>query len=117
MNSTLGKLGEELSDLVEDLDVGGGVAAGSSTDRPLIDVDDFVELPEAGEPAVLADARVAADEFSSGRWFTDWKEAHLNGRPSDMEDPPVVPPSVWLLTTGWKRYGLLSITERPAKAA
>ena len=57
------------------------------------------------------------DEFSSGRWFTDWKEYHLNDGPSDMEDPPVVPPSVWLLTTGWKRHGLLSIKERPASAA
>jgi putative transposase len=57
------------------------------------------------------------DEFSSGQWFTGWKEAHLNGRPSDQDDPPVVSPSVWLLTTGWKRHGLLSITERPANAA
>jgi REP element-mobilizing transposase RayT len=57
------------------------------------------------------------DEFSSGQWFTGWKEAHLNGRARDAEDPPVVSPRVWLLTTGWKRHGLLSITERPASAA
>ena len=57
------------------------------------------------------------DEFSSGQWFTDWKESHLNAQPSDEGDPPVLPPTVWLLTTGWKRHGLLSITERPANAA
>ena len=32
-------------------------------------------------------------------------------------DAPVVPPTVWLLTTGWRRHGLISFEESPRAAA
>ena len=50
------------------------------------------------------------DECSSGRWFTGWK---------DPLSPPLTPspvqaPLTWLLSTGWKRHGLIDFTEGPA---
>ena len=71
VNSAFGQFGEESSDLVEDFDVGRGVAARRSTDRALVDVDDFVELVEAFESTVLADSCEAADQFACGRWVED----------------------------------------------
>jgi len=62
--------------------------------------------------------RYWVDPFSSAAWFTGWAEpisrhawtvAHLVGT-----SPPTKPPSVWLLTTGWKQHGLLRFDERPA---
>ena len=50
------------------------------------------------------------DPFSSGRAFDGWLEADLcrNRAPDDVESP-----RSWLLRTGWRRHGLLSIHERP----
>ena len=57
------------------------------------------------------------DPFSSGPWFTGWAEAHLNVSAHDLTDAPVEEPQTWLLSTGWKRNGLLSITDRPVLTA
>jgi hypothetical protein len=46
------------------------------------------------------------DGFREGR-FT-WKRPHTTG-------PPVTPPRTWLLSTGWRRHGELSITEIPGR--
>ena len=50
------------------------------------------------------------DECSSGRWFTGWK-APL---PIPLTPSPVQAPLTWLLSTGWKRHGLIDFTEGPA---
>jgi len=58
------------------------------------------------------------DPYSSAPWFTGWAEPiskhawmvqDLVGTPA-----PTRPPSVWLLTTGWKMYGPLRFDDRPA---
>jgi REP element-mobilizing transposase RayT len=55
------------------------------------------------------------DPFSSAKFFDGWK------RRVDCEDgidlvatgPPVVAPKTWLLTTGWRRWGLVDPSEVP----
>lgn len=51
------------------------------------------------------------DEFSSGCWFDGWKEkVPLRDLP---EPPPVAAAHTWLLRTGWRRHGLISLWEVP----
>ncbi len=53
------------------------------------------------------------DPFSSAGSFDGWKE-----RPGQAEAPRVTsPPRTWLLATGWRRRGLLSLDEIPAVRA
>ena len=58
------------------------------------------------------------DPYSSAPWFTGWAQPFsrhawmiedLVGTPS-----PTKPPTVWLLTTGWKQHGLLRFDDAPA---
>jgi REP element-mobilizing transposase RayT len=57
--------------------------------------------------------RGVVDRFSSAPWFDGWTE-----RPSPPTSPPVTsPPRTWLLATGWRRRGLLSLDEIPAVRA
>jgi len=56
VHARLGQLCEAAPDLVEDLDVRGGVAARRPADRLLVDADDLVELIEAEDRAVVPDA-------------------------------------------------------------
>jgi REP element-mobilizing transposase RayT len=53
------------------------------------------------------------DPFSSAPWFTGWAQPIVHRHRSD-EVRPTVDATVWLLTTGWKRYGPLRFDERPA---
>jgi REP element-mobilizing transposase RayT len=53
------------------------------------------------------------DVYSSAVYFDGWKEPGTT-RFFDDGDYPVVAPRAWLLTTGWKRHGLLSFDESPA---
>jgi hypothetical protein len=47
------------------------------------------------------------DELSSGRWFDGWAEPVQRARqPSAVE-----PPRTWLARTGWRREGLISLSE------
>ncbi|CAN5810752.1 hypothetical protein BH11MYX2_BH11MYX2_12230 [soil metagenome] len=59
------------------------------------------------------------DKFSTAIRFDGWKE-HANGVrwsvPADYEELVVWEPRTWLLTTGWRRHGLISYYERPAHA-
>jgi hypothetical protein len=48
----------------------------------------------AGEP----------DRCSSGRWFDGWRNARAASGPSSC---PVARARTWLLTSGWRRLGLL----------
>src|SRR5690606_30226757 len=50
----LGRLREELADLVPHARVGRGVRAGRAADGALVDVDDLVELLEPGDPPVAS---------------------------------------------------------------
>jgi REP element-mobilizing transposase RayT len=52
------------------------------------------------------------DPLSSARWFAGWAQPP----PSSSLSPPVAEPRTWLLSTGWKRAGLVARHERPAGA-
>jgi putative transposase len=58
------------------------------------------------------------DPFSSAAWFTGWAEpiSRRSWTVKALVDtpPPTRPPTVWLLTTGWKKHGPLRFDERPA---
>jgi REP element-mobilizing transposase RayT len=56
------------------------------------------------------------DPFSSGIGFDGWKElagAPFRLRPTTYEELAVWPPRSWLLSTGWRRHGLISYDEKP----
>jgi REP element-mobilizing transposase RayT len=48
------------------------------------------------------------DPFSSGRWFTGWRDRAIAGTSS-----PLVRARTWLQSKGWRRRGLLSIRGVP----
>ncbi len=48
------------------------------------------------------------DSFSSGHWFDGWRD-RLARVPS-----PIARAKSWLLTTGWRRWGLLRLAEVPS---
>lgn len=49
------------------------------------------------------------DHASSGRWFSGWKTAW-----APSTDPPAVAtPRSWLLSVGWRRRGLIDVSEVP----
>ena len=55
------------------------------------------------------------DAASSGRWFDGWRRT-----PASREPPPeppaypeVAPPRTWLLSSGWRRHGLIDPAEVP----
>ena len=53
------------------------------------------------------------DTFSSAPWFDGFREP-LTMRGLDDVPRPVASARTWLLTTGWRRHGLLSVHELPA---
>ena len=60
------------------------------------------------------------DPFSSAWYFDGWRDTRWrNGLspPPNEDSPPVAQPHTWLLATGWRRAGLLGVTELPAAAA
>ncbi len=50
------------------------------------------------------------DRFSTARYFDGWRDRPPDPPPST---PIVVPPKLWLVTTGWRRLGLLTPDETP----
>ncbi|MBI4511416.1 MAG: transposase [Deltaproteobacteria bacterium] len=50
------------------------------------------------------------DPCSSAPWFTGFRDLPA---PPRTDEPPVVPGRTWLLSTGWRRLGLVRISERP----
>jgi len=52
------------------------------------------------------------DLFSSAPWFDGFVES-ITVRNLNRYARPTASPSTWLLRTGWRRHGLLSIHERP----
>src|SRR5262245_58725418 len=63
------------------------------------------------------DARRAGllDLYSSGPYFSGWRR-RIRLPLYDDGPPPVVPATRWLLTTGWKRHGLIEFDELPRSA-
>jgi hypothetical protein len=49
------------------------------------------------------------DPCSSGSWFDGWERPP----PPPRRVNPGVPPRTWLLSTGWKRHGLIRFEESP----
>ncbi len=61
---------------------------------------------------------VRLDPASSGRWFDGWKRDKLGtgreaGPTPPAKQPPVARARTWLLTTGWRRHGLLDPVDVP----
>ena len=54
-----------------------------------------------------ADGRI--DPASSGRWFSGWRK----GAPRSHDPPAVAAPRTWLLSVGWRRWGLIATAEVP----
>lgn len=55
------------------------------------------------------------DPFSSAFWFDGWRDRVRLGEPRQRDllnvPCPTAPPSVWLLTTGWRRRGPLAFDD------
>ena len=53
------------------------------------------------------------DPFSSGPWFRGWRDYH------DLTwlgpEGPICAATTWLLRSGWKRHGLISLSESPRR--
>ncbi len=58
---------------------------------------------------------VRIDEASSGRWFTGWKRRANDVEPARGK-PDVAKPRTWLLRKGWRRHGLIRLSETPGCA-
>ena len=54
------------------------------------------------------------DVFTSAPWFGGFRE-RFTVRGLELVVRPVADPETWLLTTGWRRHGLLSVHELPAR--
>ncbi len=54
------------------------------------------------------------DPFSSARYFDGWQVAPALPALADGLAPVVSPARTWLLTTGWRRRGLIGLDEMPA---
>lgn len=76
----------------------------------------YVLLNHRGHLARLGKAprRGTVDRFSSAAWFDGWRDG-----PGDAAARRGVTsrPRTWLLATGWRRGGLLSVDELPAASA
>jgi len=53
------------------------------------------------------------DVYSSAIYFDGWTE-NPRLRLADGDEPPVVAPTQWLLTTGWRRAGGISLEDCPS---
>jgi hypothetical protein len=60
-------------------------------------------------------ARDWIDPFSSAFWFDGWRDPVSLREPRQREllavPCPTAPATVWLLTTGWRRWGPLAFDE------
>jgi putative transposase len=59
-----------------------------------------------GPPEHLHDA---LDACSSARWF----DGFLTRAPTTSVAPPTRPPATWLAATGWRKHGLVALSESP----
>jgi hypothetical protein len=61
----------------------------------------------AAQGRVLAGVLKPLDTFTSAPWFDGFRET-ITGRGIETIPRPVAVARTWLLTTGWRRHGLLS---------
>jgi REP-associated tyrosine transposase len=61
----------------------------------------------------FAAPRSPFDPYSSAPAFADWHAHPPSETDPDRERLPVVLPSTWLLSLGWRRHGTISPFERP----
>jgi hypothetical protein len=59
-----------------------------------------------------APATAGVDPASSGRWFSGWRSSS----PRPRDPPAVAAPRTWLLRFGWRRKGLIDLTEVPGRS-
>jgi REP element-mobilizing transposase RayT len=59
-----------------------------------------------------ARASAAIDPCSSGMYFDGWRTP-IRAPPSDRDEAPVAVPRTWLLSVGWRRRGLIGLSEIP----
>jgi REP element-mobilizing transposase RayT len=59
------------------------------------------------------------DPYASAVGFDGWRQPELvpPTHPLGFASLPVKPPTAWLLTTGWRRYGEIDVFETPGPAA
>jgi REP element-mobilizing transposase RayT len=57
----------------------------------------------------------AVDPASSGFWFYGWKSAPSTAPPGwEPDEPiPVQPARTWLAREGWRKHGLIDVTDQP----
>jgi putative transposase len=66
----------------------------------------------------LAPSHPSIDPCSSAPWFDGFRTRDGTPRPPDLHDaPPTSRPATWLATRGWRRRGLISLTESPQEGA
>jgi REP element-mobilizing transposase RayT len=54
------------------------------------------------------------DPYSSGAWFDGWRNPEKRHGVGAVDDQaPVVLPKTWMLTTGWRRHGLIPVQTMP----
>jgi len=61
------------------------------------------------------DPRAPVDPASSGRWFDGWRAAavFVAAQSLDGAPPAICPARTWLLSSGWRRHGLIEPREVP----
>ena len=78
----------------------------------------YVLLNRKHHDATKRYGRYWIDACSSAAWFSGWVEPVRHDEVWKRElvalPKPTAEPQTWLLTTGWKRHGLLRFDERPA---
>ena len=91
------------------------VAAISSASPMLTVFDDGRFL--AGTDAIARLGERHARLLARAAWFTGWAQPVRADEPWKRallaQDRPTAKATVWLLTDGWKRHGLLRFDERP----
>jgi REP element-mobilizing transposase RayT len=50
------------------------------------------------------------DPCSSAAWFSGWRTPRAA---AGLGPPPVTPARTWLARIGWRRHGLIAVTEQP----
>jgi REP element-mobilizing transposase RayT len=55
------------------------------------------------------------DLCSSAEWFDGWRNGTSSRIRVPETAPPVEPARTWMLSTGWKRFGLIPVQVRPPK--
>jgi len=63
----------------------------------------------------VASAPHAVDTYTSAPWFDGYREP-VHWRGLEHVPRPTNDAHTWLLRTGWRRHGLLSVTEAPKSA-